>query len=238
MSTHGTNDSQETQQTLDEQINEVMATADENGKLTFDEGVDPLFKRACVNEQKARQHQAHFTKSRQENASLKATNEVLNTQLTNGSQLSAEQADELEDLKHIDPEAWYVKKQQYEKEALATQTGQLKELTDEASQKALSELTLNERQSQLAEFQERTGLTLTDDVMQNDIPPRIQAKMATMPFADYLATVATYLGKGKKVKDTDEGVNQTNLEKLNGGSNGGQGRDYASTAKLSPDGIL
>jgi len=53
--------------------------------------------------------------------------------------------------------------------------------------------------------------------MQNDIPPRLQAKIGTMPFEDYLNEVATYLGKGKKVKDTDDALGQTNIGDLAGG---------------------
>ncbi len=208
---------QETLLSLDEQINKVLATADEAGKLQFDEGTDPLFKRACVNEQKARVNQANFTKGRQEIASLKATNEVLATQLSQGSQLTAEQTEELEELKHADPDKWYEKKREYEEKGRAAKAGQLEELTTAASQKALEELTLTERKSALADFQTRTGIVLTDDIMVNDIPPRLQSKIGTMAFEEYLTEVAAYLGKGKVVKPTDEGLDQTNLEKLSGG---------------------
>ena len=95
--------------------------------------------------------------------------------------------------------------------------GKLQEQLTEASSKAIQELTLAQRTEALQDFTARTGIELTDDVMQNDIPPRLQAKISSMPFEDYLQEVATYLGKGKVVKQVDEGLKQTNIDKLAGG---------------------
>jgi len=209
-------DSQEPK-TLDEQISTALANVDDKGKIQFEENVDPLFKRAVISEKKARDNQASFTKSRQEIAQLTATTEVLETQLTaSSSTLTAEQTTELDGLKHTDPDAWFTLKTKYETDAQLNAQGQLKELTDDASAKALSDLTLVERQEALGAFQTRTGIELTDDVMQNDIPPRLQNKINDMPFEDYLEEVATYLKKGKVVKPTDNGLDATDIGNLNG----------------------
>ena len=225
--------------TLEEQVNTALATADDNGKIAFEEGVDPIFKQLVLTEKRSRGHQAKAIERHQENTALLATNEVLNGQLTQGNQLTAEQTDELEDLKFTDSDAYFTKRTQYEKEAAVTVAGKLKELTDTASAKAVADLTLSERKDVLADFESSTGIKLTDDVMQNDVPPRLQAKINSLPFSDYLQEVASYLSKTKVVKPTDDGIDQTNLEKLNGGNNGGQGGDYVTqVAKLSPDGIL
>ena len=209
--------SQETTVTLEEQVNNTLATADENGKIDFGNEVDPIFKQLVLTEKRSRAHQAKAITTHKENTSLKATNQVLSDTINSSTQLTAEQADELEDLKLTDVDAWFTKKQQYEQEGQVASANKLKELTTEASTKALADLTLNERKDAVADFQTRTGIALTDDVMKNDIPPRLQAKMNTMPFDDYLTEVATYLGKGKKITQTDDSLDQTNLGDLAGG---------------------
>lgn len=205
--------------TLEVKVNEALNKVDEKGKLVFEEGVDPLFKALVVEAKKARDNQAAFTKSRQEIADLKAKKDLLEaTVKSNSSQLSPEKIAELEELKFTDPDAWYEKKLKYENEAKAQFNGQLEEKLAEASTKALRDLTLVERTEMLNSFQAQTGIILTDDVMANDIPPRIQNKINTMPFEDYLQEVATYLNTGKVVKDTDEGLGITNLSNLAGSS--------------------
>ena len=209
--------SQETTQTLDEQINEVLATADDKGQLTFGDEVDPIFKKLVLTEKKSRNHQAKAIKSIQENAGLKATNQVLSDSINASTQVTAEQAAELDELKFTDPDMWFQKKTQYENDSKANGAGKLKELTDAASTKALEDLTLSERKDALTAFQTRTGVVLSDDVMANDIPPRLQAKIADMPFEDYLDEVTKYLGKDKVVKQTDDSLDQTNIGDLAGG---------------------
>jgi len=209
--------SQETVKTLDEQINEVLATQDDKGQLAFSNEVDPVFKKLVLTEKKSRQHQAKAIKTLQENTGLKATNQVLEQSINDSTQITAEQSAELEDLKFTDPDAWFKKKSQYEDESKTASSNKLTALKEEASTKALNDLTLVERKEALAEFQIRTGIVLSDDVMSNDIPPRLQAKIADIPFDDYLNEVAKYLGKGKVVKPTDKALEQTNLGDLAGG---------------------
>ena len=205
------------QVTLDEKINKALSTVDDKGKIQFEEGVDPLFKRAVLAEKKAKDNQASFTKSRQELATVRAEREVLENQLSSATQLPAEQLEELEDLKYSDPDAYFEKRVQYEADAKATVTNRLKELKDEAGSKAVADLTLSERQETLQQFEAQTGLKLTDDIMANDVPPRLQNQINDMPFGDYLAKVADYLSKGKVVKQTDKGLEQTNINRIAGG---------------------
>ena len=212
-------DSQENgnQPSLDERINSALQAVDDKGKIKFEDNVDPLFKRAVLGEQKARFFQTDYTKTKQENARLQAEHGVLMNKATSGSSLSAEQTAELEDLKFVDPDAWFELKNKYDADAKANVTGRLQEQLSEAGSKALQDLTLSQRQVALQEFTASTGLELTDDVMQNDIPPRLQKKMETMPFDDYLQEVATYLGKGKVVKQTDSADDVTNINDIAGG---------------------
>lgn len=205
--------------TLKDRVNEALNKVDEKGKLIFDEGVDPLFKALVLETKNSRTHQASFTKSRQEIADLKAKADLLKAKVvSNSAQLSKEKVEELEDLKFTDPDAWFAKKLEYETEAKARFNGQLEEQLVEASSKAISELTLVERTEMLKQFQAQTGIVLTDDVMANDIPPRLQSKLNSMPFEEYLQEVAAYLNKGKVVKPTDEGLDITNLSNLAGSS--------------------
>jgi len=208
---------QDNQPSLDEQINKALANVDEKtGKLQFSEDTDPLFKRAVIAEKKARDNQASFTKSRQELAAVTAAKDELEKLAIGTTSISAEQQEELEELKFSDPDKWFELKRQYEDEAKATVSNKIKETITAASEKAVQELTLVERKEALASFTSSTGIELTDDVMMNDIPPRLQSKMGSMPFEDYLQEVATYLGKGKVVKDTDSGIDQTNINKISG----------------------
>lgn len=204
------------QPSLDEQINKALANTDDKGKIQFSDEVEPLFKRVVLAEKKARDNQASFTKSRQEIAELKATKEVLETSIVSSTRLTAEQAEELDELKFTDPDSWFQKKMQYEQDAKATMQGKLNEKIDEASAKAVQDLTLTQRQDMLANFQASTGIILTDDVMANDIPPRLQNKIGSMPFEDYLQEVATYLGKAKVIKPTEETPAITNIGTLAG----------------------
>lgn len=204
---------------LSARIDEALKNVDDKGKVQFPEDVDPLFKRLVNTEKSARDNKAAYTKSRQELAEVKAAKEVLESKVvSNSSQLSEDQIAELDDLKYTDPDAYFAKRSKYEQEAKARASGELIELTKAASTKALQDLTLVERQEQLHNFQVLTGIVLTDDVMANDIPPRLQRKISEMPFEEYLKEVAVYLTKGKVIKPTDDGLDVTNISLLAGGS--------------------
>lgn len=202
--------------TLDEKISEALKNVDDKGKVIFEEGVDPVFKRLVTTEKSARDTKAAFTKSQQELVQLKAKAEVLENEALSSTALTPEQQEELEELKYSDPDAWRNKLNEYETSAKAQVSARIAELTSQASESAMKDLTLAQRTEALQNFQSQTGIELTDDVMQNDIPPRLQKKIDEMPFEDYLNEVATYLGKGKVVKKTEEGLEQTNLGKLPG----------------------
>ena len=201
---------------LDEQINKALANVDDKGKLQFSDEVEPLFKRVVLAEKKARDNQASFTKSRQELAAITAAKDELEKLAVGNTSISAEQQEELDDLKFSDPDKWYELKNLYESDASNATRQKIQEVVSTASEKAVQELTLVERTEALTTFEDATGIKLTDDVMMNDIPPRLQSKMGSMPFEEYLQEVATYLGKGKVVKGSDEGLDQTNINHLAG----------------------
>lgn len=203
-------------ESLEVQISKVLANVDEGGKVKFEEGVDPLFKAAVLAEKKYRDTQASFTKNQQELARLKAKAEVLEKQVTSTVQLTAEQVQELEDLKYSNPDEWFHKKQAYETTAKQSTSTKLQELTEQAAQKALLDLTKGEKDAILLAFNSQTGLGLTEDVLANDIPLRLQMKSETMPYEDYLKEVANYLGKTKVIKNTDPGLDVTDIHSMAG----------------------
>lgn len=209
-------DSQEKVPTLDEQINEALNKVGDNGKLVFEDGVDPLFKRAVIAEKKFRDTKAGYTKSRQELAQLRAKAEVFESQLSDTVQLTADQVEELEDLKTTDPDEWYKKKLDYESKARQSAKLKLDELANEATTKALQELTLGERTSILEEFNSNSKIKLTEEIMVNDVPPRIQKQAESLPYEEYLEVVANYLSKGKVIKQPDDGLDQVNIHSLPG----------------------
>ena len=208
--------SQENPPSLEEQINQTLAKADDKGIIDFGENPDPVFKKLVLTEKKARQHQAKAIKTARELAAATAAKDELEKLAVAGTSISAEQQEELDSLKFEDPDTWFQLKSQYEKEARTQSQQKIQEVTSAASEKAVQELSIVERTEALQAFTSSTGIELTDDVMMNDIPPRLQQKMGSMPFEEYLQEVATYLGKGKVVKPTDEGLNQTDINKLSG----------------------
>ena len=211
-------DEKKSEPTLHDQVTTALTNVDESGKLQFEDNVDPMFKELVITTKRAKDNQAAFTKGQMELATTKAAKDALENKITSDVvQLSAEQLSELEDLKYSDPDAWRSKLNEYEGDAKAKASEHVTEITKAASEKAMVDLTLSQRKEALKEFTASTGIELTDDVMQNDIPPRLQAKIATMPFEDYLAEVSKYLGKTKVIKD-EKILDQTDLTKLAGSS--------------------
>jgi len=209
-------DTSDSQGTLEAQIADALQNVDDKGNVKFDENVDPLFKHAVLTEQSSRFYQKDYTKSRQELVKVQAEKEALETKLTSTTQmLSTDQLNELDELKYSDPDAWYEQKAKYEQEAQRRADDEIGTLKSEASKKAADELTKTERTEALSEFQVRMGIELTEEMLTNDIPLRIQRKAEKMPFDQYLATVATYLAKNKVVAD-EKLLDQTNIGNLAG----------------------
>lgn len=211
-------DVKQSEPTLNDHVATALANVDDSGKLQFEDNVDPTFKALVIATKREKDTQSAYTKGQMELATTKAAKDALETKITSTvPQLSAEQTAELETLKYSDPDKWREKLNEFEDTAKAKASGEIDEITKEASEKAAADLTLTQRQSALAAFTAETGIELTDDVMQNDIPPRLHKKITEMPFEAYLAEVATYLGKKKVVKD-EKLLEQTDLSKLAGSS--------------------
>lgn len=194
-------------------VNEVVGqmTQGEDGKWLLPEGVDKNNEALvfAVNAEKRRRDtQAAFTRTAQEKARLEAENKHLaeGWQKDFSSSLTTEQQAELEELKVTDPEAWRLKLNELEE----TRRNQFNETRKTIQQKAVGESELEYRQRALQEFSEaHPDLQLTDDVIQNDIPPRItkQLESGEITFGDFLSKVAEYMTKDRVVKPTEEKPN-------------------------------
>lgn len=194
-------------------VNEVVGqmTQGEDGKWILPESVDKNNEALvfAVNAEKRRRDtQAAFTRTAQEKARLEAENRHLaeGWQKDFSSSLTTEQQAELEELKVTDPEAWRLKLNELEE----TRRNQFNETRKTIQQKAVGESELEYRQRLLQEFSEaHPALKLTDDVIQNDIPPRItkQLESGEITFGDFLAKVAEYMTKGRVVKPTEDKPN-------------------------------
>ena len=186
-------------QVLDGKAEEAYKTLKETGSLPAD---TPVEVEALAKSKKvARDTQSGFTKSRQELAALKAENTVLQGEAQQaGPVLTDEQASELEELKFSDPDEWRRKANEYE-----TQAKQSRETKIAETRAAMTvEERKAERVEQLKTFTAETGITLDDDVLANDIPPRItkQLEDGKIDFKEFLNQAAGFLKADKVVANS------------------------------------
>ena len=184
-----------------------MGTPDTTATDTSEKDLTILVKRE-------KDTRAAYTKGQQKIKALEAENATLASQVNTSLSLSAEQAEELEDLKYSDPDAW--RKQLNEYEAENTKMNNKK--VEEAQQKANYEFELTNRGQLLEEFNKTLEVPITDETIQNDVPPRITAKLESgdITFEEFLNEVTTYLGKGKVVANPNT-LDQPNIGHTGGG---------------------
>ena len=191
-------------------------------KDTNAEGLSEEVKFAATAEMRRRDTQASYTKSQQENAALKAEKAEL-ISITNNNVnlgLTETQQDELEEVKFSDPDEYRRKMNAYESEAQAKHNVELTEKLQGISETSSKTAELEQRTQTLANFQEvNPDFELSDDILANDVPPRITRKLeeGTISFEGFLQEVHTYLKKGKVVADVDTKT-QPNLSKVGGGT--------------------
>jgi len=194
--------------TFESRVNEVVAksTVDDKGNLVLAEGMeaDESVMFAAKQMKRFRDTQSAYTKSQQTNKALVAENNQLASSWESDavSNLSNTEQARLEELKVQDPDAWRTEIGNLEETKRTQFKEKRKLISDEASQGT----ELERRGLQLEQFNlDNPDVQLTDEVIQNDIPPRITRKLekGEIQFDEYLEEVKTYLGKGKKL-DTGE----------------------------------
>lgn len=211
--------------TLETQVNTIVTkmTQDDSGKWQVPEEVakdaTPELLLAAKAERRYRDTQSAFTKSRQELKELTTINEELTTHVVNNAvlDLTAEQKEELDDLRTSDPEAWRQKINEHEQTAVAAQQAKLDEFKTKGKQASALEL----RDQAFQAFTERTGITLTDSIVENDLPAAYSKQLAdgTITFEQFLTKAETFLNPKKVIQGagaTEE--SGTDLSDLPGGA--------------------
>jgi len=203
---------------IDTQINAAIDGRTEvEGKMVFAADLDPLVKYAANAEVRRRDTQASYTKTQQENIALTSEN----TQLANtwaeevSKHLTSEQQTELEELKHTDQEAWREKINTYE----GQNASRVKEKHTKIKEKAGQETELQQRTRLLEEHNTANPkFALTDDVIDNDIPPRITKKLESgkITFNEYLQEAHAFMSGNKVIAKGEEAPNDIDLSKTGG----------------------
>jgi putative sterol carrier protein len=203
---------------IDTQINAAIAGRTEvEGKMQFADDLDPMLKYAANAEVRRRDTQASYTKTQQENIALVSENgQLANTWAEEVSKhLTAEQQAELEELKHTDQEAWREKINMYE----GQNASRVKEKHTKIKAKASEETSLQQRERVLKEHNEANPkFALTDDVIDNDIPPRITKKLeeGKISFEEFLTEAHAFLSAGKVIDPGEEAPGGVDLSKAGG----------------------
>jgi hypothetical protein len=159
---------------------------------------------AAQNELRYRNTQAQYTKSQQELTKTKTVNKQLVSKLESSVDLglTKEETRELKDLQVNNPEAWRQKLTGYEqraKQRLQTEFAAIE-------QAGTTESLVETRQQQLAAFVEQTGIQLTDELIQSELPPRYLKELSEgkIDFLTFLTNASDYLTRNKVIKGAKE----------------------------------
>lgn len=181
------------------------AKTDDKGKTAYPEGTDDTIIYIANIEQRRRDTQTSYDKEKQRANKLDVENGKLadTWEAEVAKSLTPQQRDELEELKNTDAEAWREKLNTYEKQNKEGVKAKREQIKVDAGK----ETELERRGRLLEEHNEANPeFALTDDVIDNDLPPRITKKLADgeITFDDFLDQANTYLGKGKVLGGGDD----------------------------------
>lgn len=218
-----TDESQKSEQkSFTQTVNEVAGALTYNKEKNvydFPEGEFPEeVKIAVLAEKRRRDTESKYSKSRHRLKAVENENAELRKRLAKSVQvsLSPDEQQELNTLKYEDPDAWRVRMNELEFAAQSKLNEDLTSISSTSTQQAETE-----RRAQVLEEFKNThdGFEFTDEMLQNDIPPRITKKLeqGEISFEDFLDKSYAYLQKGK-VFDTKSLETQPNLGKVGGGS--------------------
>ena len=179
-------------------------TFEEKVALAVKDGItddtSPEVKYAAGLEKRRRDTQSEYSKNLTALQASQAENEKLSAGWATAAeqQFTQEQRTELDTLKAEDPDAWHNKRVEYSQANRAAFDTTRAEITVAAT--ATSEAAT--RANLLASFVEANPeITLTDDVITNDLPPRYLKELESgkATFEEFLNNAKTYLTAGKVV---------------------------------------
>lgn len=208
----------EPKESFADQVNNAVSamTVNDNGLHILPDGLEDNVRVAAEAEKRRRDTQSSFSKSQQALKVAQAENDRLRGLIVPQLKLTAEQKEELFDLKESDPDAWREKLSSYEAEAEAELGEKLKKVKTESS----AEAEVARRAQVLEDFlTANPEFTINDDVLANDIPPRIKNKLISgeATFEQFLIDAKEYLGKNK-VPSMGSGK-EPDLNSTGGGAN-------------------
>jgi len=207
---------------LEQKLKEVI------GKMEFDESTNTYklpeevpdeLKLAAIAEKRRRDTQAALTKSRQELKKLEEANKKLADKVMNSTTLSLteEEKQALDSLKYEDPDAWYQKMRELDAKRAELAKMQVNEVMTEA-QKAAE---LERRSLLLTQFKQETGVELTDDIIANELPPKLVRGLESgeLSFEDFLDKASKYLDTSLPavIGGSPDVPKTTNFNKVGGG---------------------
>jgi len=203
-----------------DKVNTVLteATTGDDGKLVFPEDTPESIQFAAVAEKRRRDTQSSWAQNQQQLKAAEAENKKLRELATSKVELdlSAEEKEELDDLKFSDPEAWRDRMNELEVAAHEENKAKLQTLAQESSSAA----ELERRTQLLTAFNEaHPGVALNDDVIANDLPPRLTKKLESgeVTFEGFLEEAGKYLTTPTKVAQ-DDLDSPTNMGRVGGGT--------------------
>ncbi len=211
---------------IEVKVNEIVGRMTKNDKGSWEipaDVIDESLRYAAIAERRRRDTQSDYTKVAQKAKALEAEKDLLRQKIVDSamSDLSPEQKEELEQLKFEDPEEWRKRVNTLEKELKQQRAEAIDKEAGESSAKVLAADELERRKTVLDQFiKANPGFNLDDDVIANDIPPRITKKLETgkISFEEFLQECFEYTQTGKTFKQAKT-MDQPNLSKVPGGSN-------------------
>lgn len=213
------------EQTFEAKVNTIVdgITRDEKGRYVLPNDLSEAEKFAAIAEKRRRDTQSEYTKTAQRTKALEAEKALLLKRVSNAVnvELTQAQADELEELKFSDPEAWRKKVNAYERDSSIKQQKIIDDELRQVSASSLETEELESRKQVLLDFnQAHPDFEMTDDMIANDIPPRIVKKLETgkISFEAFLEECYEYTKTGKVVAQDKLPNKQPNLSKIGGGS--------------------
>ncbi len=201
-------------------VNNLVSTItrDDEGKIQMPDNTDEALAHAALTEIRRRDTQSALSKEKTNSSRLKAENEALTTSWEEdySDKLTKEEKDTLDDLKQRDPDAWHKKlvdikadKQVKFKDKRKVVVSAAHKLSDTAS-----------RQEILAAFNAEYPNVLTDDKLNNDIPPRYikQLESGKVSYKEFLQNCADFLTKTRVIEETEAPHKSVDLSKIAGGN--------------------
>lgn len=173
---------------------------------------------AVNSERRFRDTQGAYTRSQQEVKKHQAINKGLTDHMIKNitTHITDAQRQELDVLKVENPEEWRTKLDQYEEESKTTLKDALKTIETEGSNKSEVDI----RAEKMAAWSKSTGIELTDDIVDSELPPRYKKDLeeGKITFDQFLTRASDFLEKEKVIlgANEEEEEEEPNLNKLPG----------------------